>query len=374
VRWAAVVAAGALAVAAPAAQAGVVARESLPRGAPVLAVAPVLAGPRVVWGEQSSRRTVVREAGGRPRSFVAGARSADGTIATIEALSATPTRLVIGRALHAVEDPSVVVRTLDGGGLGGPFRSLVGPRFYYSGQGCTDGAVGGAPSFSTSGSMLAWVEVRCDQSADPVQIKLEDRPGAQPRTVATGDVGALGPVRLAGRVIAYRALAPGGNGAPAIVVRDAVTDEELYIADPGPALIGGGTLTDFAVQADGRVVATVSSGAGQPPRLLVFAKDAPQPRELALGAPPGTTYTSPVVVDGRVAVDVRSKDRIRQLVVAGLDGHVVTRVSARGADPLSAGESGGPALDFDGRRLAYATERPAHGRKPGTLRILVQSV
>jgi hypothetical protein len=357
----------------PAEAASTVAREPLRRGSPTLAVAPVFAGTRVVWGEQSAKTTIVREAGGgRPLQFTARVRSRDGTVATLEALSGSASQLAIGRAVHAAEDPSVVVRTLDGGTLRGPFRALVAPRFYYSGEGCINGALGGAPSFATSGTMLAWVEVRCDQSPDPVKLVVQATPGRAARTLATGEVGGLGPVRLAGRVIAYRAT-PAGASTAAIVVRDAGSGNERYIADPAPALASGGTLTDFAVGADGRVIATVDSGPDAPPRLIVFAQGGAQPRELMLGAPRGTSYGPPVLVGGEVAVDVRSRAGIRQLLVARLDGRVLARVTPRGKNLLTAGTSGGPALDFDGRRLTYATQRLPAGHRSGELRMLVQS-
>jgi hypothetical protein len=351
-----------------------VARGTERAGSPTLAVAPVLAGRAVAWGEASARRTLVQV--GR-RSFGAPATSADGTVASLAGLGASATRVAVGRAVHAREDPAIAAGTLDAGPLAGPLRSLVPAQFYFTGTDCTGGITGGVTSFAVAGPRIAWVEARCDGTTPAVKLQLQARPGAAPRTLATGALGELGPVALTGRYVAFRA---GPTGSDAIVVTDLDTGQPLYTASLGDAAPGA-RVDALAVQADGNVAATLSRAAGRTvqPGLAWFGPPDGVAHQITLPASarprgPNGAYGPPRLAADRVAVDVRDRSVVQRIVVATLDGRVLARVPSSRAAPLAAGSSGGPAADFDGARLAYATERLGHGRRPGELRVLMRRV
>jgi hypothetical protein len=187
------------------------------------------------------------------------------------------------------------------------------------------------------------VETRCDGNDPAVSVRAQSRPGAAPRTIATGDLGGLGPLALAGRYLAYRT-------AQAITVTDVARGEPAYTAplDATAKLVG------LAVQDDGKVAATLGDG-----RLVWFAPGE-APHTVA-----SASFGPPRLAADRIAVDVRDRSGVHELRVLALDGRVLARIWAHG---LSAGTSGGPAADFDGSRLTYATQRA------GVLRILVRPI
>jgi hypothetical protein len=363
VRTAAGVAALALAaVPAPAlaASGGVVVREPLRPGGTSLAVAPVLMGSRgIAWGEGSARRTMVRT---RRRSFTAPAITRDGAVTSIAGLGGSASRLAVGRAVHAGEDPAIALTTLDSGPPTGPLKTLVPARFYFTGTECQSGLAGGVTSFAVSGRRLAWVEARCDGTDPAVTVQLQSRPGAAPRTVSSGSLGALGPLALAGQYLAYRT-------EQAVVVVNLGTGEPAYTVPIGAAVPSGGAIGGLAVQADGKVAIAAGSS------IFWASPSDPTLRRLAFAVSGANVALGPPrLADDRVAVDARDRSGVRALIVATLDGHMLTRVRSTRTAPLAAGSSNGPAVDFDGTRLAYATQRPPQGHRRGRLRILVRVI
>jgi hypothetical protein len=167
--------------------------------------------------------------------------------------------------------------------------------------------------------------------------------------VSTAPIPAGGPIRVAGRYLAYQR-AERGRSAPRtfrfpIVVRDLTTGAELLRAPDD--LVRAGSWSDFDVAADGTLVAVAKGPSDYRQRPIAwFSPRAPRAHPLAVRA----RYDSPIRIVGRklVVERVTRPGAASALVLVGLRGH------GRPLVRFGRGVARVGGVDYDGRRIAWA--------------------
>jgi hypothetical protein len=301
----------------------------------VLWQAPVLAGARVVWGEQAGDAGVVRLwTRGRGARVVYSSASLDlgrPLAASAELLAfqrsypscAPQPNLACPQAQDALAGPPV-----------GPFKRLVPPRT------CTT-ATGRA--LAVDAGVAAYVELDCRHDRVRVVVREVAHRG-RPVIVRDASVsgGCCTSVALAGRYVAW-------DERGGVVVYDRLARRVAYRAPVGPAHAPG-TELGFDLQHDGTLAVAfrvIEVARASQTNVAWFSPRAPREHLLRLHG----RSTLVRIAGGRIAVERFLTAKTSALVVSDLAGR--TQRVARFAPPIRL--RGG--FDFDGRRIVWAQDR-----------------
>jgi hypothetical protein len=276
---------------------------------------PVLAGDSVVDAERrgGAERIVRRELAGGPAQTLVELAPRPGSDLVLADLAASPEGFAYG--------------TVEQGQAGGG-SAVLGGRFGVEPHGFS-GCSGGVASVAVSGATVL---------NDNCELRLSTLDETGGGTVLTAD--GMFP-RAAEPYVAYLV---GSFRRPDVVVYDLRTRQEAYRM-PGSALPGA--LRGYTLSSDGTIAVLYSvRRRGRTVVRLAWASPASQ-RYRRVPLPDAQRLSAAIVGDRVGFVLGPTRGRARQLGVTGLTGG--RRIVARGAL--------GPAVDFDGRRLAYTVMR-----------------
>jgi hypothetical protein len=300
----------------------------------VLWQGPALAGEAVLWAEESS---------GTGSLHLWTARHGDRTLYHSDSLAVTrpfassPKLLAFERTYSSCPPPSGHVCP-DGtdaliGPLAGPYRTLTRPRTCFLPQ------VGNA--LAVDGGMAAYLELDCSRQRLRVIVRDIEHAGP-PRVLheASFSEDCCRDIALAGRYVAWR-------DGPAVVVYDRLARRVAYRPRIGP--VGVDVDFNFDLQRDGKLAVgsrLIQFGQASAPTIAWLSPSAPRLHVLPFRG--NSTQIS--IAGDRIAFEQSGSRKSSALVVTDLRGRA--RTVARLAPPITL-----RAFDFDGRRLAWASDR-----------------
>ena len=282
-----------------------------------LVAGPVLAGERIVWGENVGGENLLRSApSGRPFW-----RSSSSTLTG--PLAASPSLVAFRRSFEGCPQQPGVVCPIESdvlaGPIGGSLRAIA-PR-----ERCH-----GAQSLDADGSRVVSIESDCDRNSARVVVR-DRRNGWRASFSRTACCAAA----LAGRFVAWTAT-------DAVAVYDLGARRDAYVAKPPQ----GYSLLSFDLQADGAIVATYAHGrTAEPSRVAWFSRREPRAHLLPLA---GEALR---IAGGRIVLRRSIGEDATELVLVDLAGRA--RRLARFETPIR--PRGG--VDFDGGRVTWASDR-----------------
>jgi hypothetical protein len=298
----------------------------------VLSQGPLLAGDAVAWIENDSLHLWNARSGGR--SVYRG-----DSLAVTRPFAASPTLLAFERTYPGCPPPPghVCPQGTDAliGPLRGPFKALTRPRTCF------------LPSFGNAlaldGSVAAYVELDCARQRLSVIVRSDGRSRVVHAAPLTA--GCCRDIAAAGRYVAW-------SGVRDVVVYDRAAKRIAYRATIAPA--GIGVDFDFDVQRDGKLAVAfrlVEVAQAGPTTIGWFSRS--QPRLHLLPFRGNDTRIG--IAGDRIAFERLAGASKSELVVSDLAGRA--RIFAR-----LGGKTRLRGFDFDGRRLAWASDRIAARR------------
>ena len=324
------------------------ARTEIPLGA-ISFAQPLLAGDQVVWDAGSARAASVT--GGEPTTVLELAPLARDEQDTEEhrVLDAAPGRVVAGRVLVELRGYKEVERTPARAEIlvsfsGGPPTMLAncyGPEDVAPDVAVDAGAVAYRDPCPTTGAPAGAVVVHALTAS-----------GVGPGSTVPGSDTAGGPIRLAGRFIAFVTATNDIKPIYELVVWDWVAGAEAYRLRPGRDLPD---ISSWDLQVDGKAAVAYNSREGdrQLARVAWFSVEEPRAHVLPLVAGGGASSANGKeirIAEDRIALTVPTAGCGAQLTIASLDG---------ASTPMACLEHRyrEEPWDFDGRRVALRASR-----------------